>query len=86
MKITNKITKDNNEALYIFSWNSGEIIEVHTENTFKEKYNKESNIELWEKSYLEHDNKSTCIMEDVFDDNMANEELRSYDNMLVIRL
>ena len=86
MKITNKITKDNNEALYIFSWNSGEIIEVHTENTFKEKYNKESNSELWKKSYLEHDNKSTCIMEDVFDDNMANEELRSYDNMLVIRL
>ena len=33
-----KITKDNNEARYIFSWNSGEIVEVHTEETFREQW------------------------------------------------
>ena len=76
-----------NESIYIFSWNGGKIVEKHTEKTFKKKYNKKSNIELWEKSYLELGNNSNCIMEDLFKVNeLGHEETRHYDNMFVIRL
>ena len=47
-----------NESIYIFSWNGGKIVEKHTEKTFKKKYNKKSNIELWDKSYLALGNNS----------------------------
>tara|TARA_Y100000361_G_scaffold133617_1_gene132010 strand:- start:167 stop:436 length:270 start_codon:yes stop_codon:yes gene_type:complete len=79
------ISKDQNEALYIFSWNSGEFIELHTEQTFKEQYNKNTNPELWEEQN-EYDFNHFSIMECIFDDNMANEETRTYDNMFVVRL
>ena len=32
------ITKDNNEAQYVFSWNSGDVVEIHTEQTFREQW------------------------------------------------
>ena len=32
------ITKDNNKAKYVFSWNDAEIVEIHTEDSFIEKY------------------------------------------------
>ena len=33
--------KDNNDAKYVFSWNDGEIVEIHTEKTFKDKWEEE---------------------------------------------
>ena len=80
------ISKDQNESLYIFSWNSGEIIELHTEQTFKEQYNKNTNPELWEEQSVFSYSGKISIMECIFDDNMANEETRTYDNMFVVRL
>ena len=76
-----------NEAKYVFSWNNGEIVEIHTEESFKKQYNKKVNPELYERSFLESDDNSTCIMDDLFDNNeLCNEEIRCYDNMFVVRL
>ncbi len=72
-----KITKDNNEALYIFSWNDAEIIEKHTQETFIKKY---GNIK---------DLKCFCKFKDMnelFDDGLAINEVVIIDNMLVIRI
>ena len=36
-----KTTKDNNEAKYVFSWNGGQVVEIHTEQTFKDQWEEE---------------------------------------------
>ena len=70
------ITKDNNEAKYVFSWNAAEIVEVHTEQTFITKY---GNLNI----------KDFCRFKDMnelFDDGLCNEESVNIDNMFVVRL
>ena len=42
------ITKDNNESKYVFSWNDAEIVEIHTEDSFIEKYGNEVFMQLRE--------------------------------------
>ena len=71
------ITKDNNEARYVFSWNSGEIVEVHTEDTFIEKYGNIGELDCF---------CQFTDMKELFDDGLCNEESVIIDNMLVIRL
>ncbi len=86
-----KITKDNNESIYIFSWNDGEIIEQHTQQSFLDKYNKENNPELYEEmefvytSYYAKTYKMT-IEEFFEDDFLANQDCCSVDNMFIVRL
>ena len=78
-----KITKDNNEARYIFSWNSGEIVEVHTEETFREQWEEELKLNnQWDISFF-------CEFKDfdeLLNDGLCNEEFVNIDNMFVIRL
>jgi hypothetical protein len=86
-----KITKDNNESLYIFSWNDGEIIEKHTQKSFLDKYNKDNNPELYEQMEFVHTSyyASTYkmnILEFFEDDFLANEDCCKVDNMFIVRL
>jgi hypothetical protein len=88
-----KITKDNNEAIYIFSWNGGEIIEQHTEQSFLDKYNKNNNPELYNQMEFIYQNKLLCfkiykmdILEFFENDFLANEDCCKVDNMFIVRL
>ena len=86
-----KITKDNNESIYIFSWNDGEIVEKHTQKSFLDQYNKENNPELYEEmefvhtSYYAKTYKMT-IEEFFEDDFLSNQDCCSVDNMFIVRL
>ena len=71
-----KITKDNNEAKYVFSWNEAEIVEIHTEDSFIEKY---GNIDIKFVSKFKD-------MNELFDDGLCNCESIQIDNMFVVRL
>ena len=90
MKIINtKITKDNNEALYLCSWNSGEIIELHTEKTFLDKYKDgcgfDEEIEVLHLAYYSKVYKMT--IEEFFEEQfLANEDSCTIDNMFIVRL
>ena len=86
-----KITKDNNEAIYIFSWNNGEVIEQHTQHSFLDKYNKNNNPELYEELEVVHASyyAKTYRMniEEFFEDDfLANEDCCKIDNMFIVRL
>ena len=86
-----KITKDNNEAIYIFSWNGGEIIEQHTEQSFLDKYNKDNNPELYNQMEFIHTSYYAKIYKmdilEFFEDNfLANEDCCKVDNMFIVRL
>ena len=86
-----KITKDNNEAIYIFSWNGGEIVEQHTEQTFLDKYNKNNNPELYDDMefvytcYYARTYKMNIV--EFFESNfLGNEDCCSVENMFIVRL
>ena len=65
-----------NTAKYVFSWNDAEIVEIHTEDSFIEKY---GNIDIKFVSKFKD-------MNELFDDGLANCETIQIDNMFVIRL
>ena len=79
-----KITKDNNEAKYVFSWNNGEIVEIHTEESFRKQWEEELKLnKQW------NDLSFFCKFKDfdeLFDDGLCNEESVNIDNMFIIRL
>ena len=70
------ITKDNNKAKYVFSWNDAEIVEIHTEDSFIEKY---GNIDIKFVSEFKD-------MNELFDDGLCNCESIQIDNMFIVRL
>ncbi len=90
MKIENsKITKDNNEALYLCSWNSGEVIELHTEKTFLDKYKNDcgfdGEIEVLHLAYYPKIYNMT--IEEFFEEPFLGvEDSCTIDNMFVSRL
>ena len=71
-----KITKDNNEAKYVFSWNDAEIVEIHTENSFINQY---GNLDIEFVSKFKN-------MNELFDNGLCNCESIQIDNMFVVRL
>ena len=75
--------KDNNDAKYVFSWNDGEIVEIHTEKTFNDKWKEELKLNNdWNISLF-------CqfkTFDELFDDGLCNQESVNIDNMFVIRL
>ena len=77
------ITKDNNEAQYVFSWNSGDVVEIHTEQTFREQWEEELKLNnQWDISFF-------CEFKDfdeLFDNGLCNEESVNIDNLFIVRI
>ena len=76
-----------NNKIFVFIWEENSISEIHTIKTFTKKYNKKSNLELYEKSNFTYSKKSKNIINDIFKNwNNSYNEIRNYDNMKVINL
>ena len=71
----------------VFIWEDTMKSEFHTEKSFREKYSKEKNPELYDDDCFCYDKESKNITDDIFNNwNDDYEGIRNYDNMKVINL